>query len=129
MKEDLHQHFPPAPERDSAPWRALQAVRKVTCWPQFPAATKAIYLTIARCYPGVQLHACGSRVKGYYADPGDTEAITARRAMGHPDRTSDFDFIAPPGAKPVCPLPPLADQAHEFPREGCSIPIPVYHGT
>lgn len=120
--------YPVAPPRDTGPLKDLVAKRKVANWEEFPAATKAMYLTIARCYPGVQVHACGSRVKGYYRDLIDVEAEHARVLICHRAKVSDFDFIAPKGALPVCPLPLGADQANTLPQVGCSIPIPIYHG-
>lgn len=121
--------YPVAPPRDTGPLKALVAKRKVACWDEFPPATKAVYLSIARCYPGVQLHACGSRVKGYYCDLNDFEADHARTLIGHRRKVSDYDFIAPAGALPVCPLPACADQANNTPDGRSSIPIPIYRIT
>lgn len=119
----------PIVTRDGSGLQRLVAARKVVHWDGFPEATKAIYRAIAACYPGIQLHACGSRVKGYYADPGDTEAVQAREAAGwRPGKFSDFDFIAPRGAEPVRPLPPLANRSMASILYTSTIPIPVHHG-
>ena len=102
---------PPTPSPyDSTKLRELAKGRAVTDWSQFPIETRKRYEAIARCYPGVQLYATGSRVSGKYADKGDDAAREARALAGRKKLISDFDFIAPPGVKPALPLPAWADR-------------------
>jgi len=124
-KFDYLKKYPPAPKRNLAPLRALMDERKVTRWEDFPLGTQDAYLAIAACYPGLQVYACGSRVKGYYADEGDIRAQHIRSALGKRKLVSDFDFIAPRGATPVKPLPPRTDISGVHPMEGSVIPVPI----
>ena len=100
------------------PLQRIAAKRRVRFFEEMPLRTKEVYIKIAACFPGVQIYACGSRVRGDYVDKADDKAMQeARRLAGKQAKIfSDFDFWAPAWAKPAYELPPMAD------RTRCIIP-------
>ena len=106
----------------------LRLKRAVNCFADFPAATRAIYTDIAGRFPGSQVWACGSRVRGDYMNfAGDTEAIEARAAAGMKRKLhSDFDFWAVPDAEQVGKLVANADRCRVRIPEKEKIPIPMW---
>lgn len=107
-------------------YRELIKGRKVSDWSQFPQGTKDVYLSIARCFPGIQVYACGSRVAGDYIDLQDGEErreLRLRLGKGRP--VSDFDFVVSFDAQPVAPLPVGADRLRPFVAPGGLIPVPI----
>jgi hypothetical protein len=68
--------------------------RKVLSFDQFPESTKAVYLTIADHFQGVQIYATGSRVNGDYIDGNSLFSVRyMRNEFGKAEKQiSDFDF-------------------------------------
>lgn len=94
--------------------------RRVQSFDDFDARTKGIYRHIASLFPGVDVFACGSRVRGDYVNAGDDPKICEwRAAIGKAEKVeSDFDFYAPLDAIPVSDIPPYADRLrHGIPAE------------
>lgn len=83
--------------RDMSGVEWLRSLRGVKRFEQFPERTRRVYLEAARCFPGVRVFACGSRVRGDYVEAGDgSEVRGARRRAGMRDKAeSDFDFFVP----------------------------------
>ncbi len=104
----------------------LRKERGVKRFDEFPENTKAIYLNVAKCFPGVQVWACGSRVRGDYKSWKDNFfEWLARSAAGMKDkRYSDFDFWTT--GTPVCELPKNTDHVRGRVPENEKIPIPIY---
>lgn len=117
-------------KRDLSGVEILREIRGVRLFDQMPTRTRRVYSDIARCFPGVQVWAVGSRVRGDYVLESDGDWIReARRKAGMKDKTeSDFDFLVSPDAVQVGDLPPNTE------RVRCRVPmnerieIPIYHG-
>lgn len=114
--------------KDDGAITLLRLKRAVTCFSDFPAATRAIYTDIAGRFPGSQVWACGSRVRGDYVDwAGDTEAIEARAAAGMKRKMcSDFDFWVAPDAEQVGQVVDNADRCRVRVPAKEKIPIPMW---
>ncbi len=88
---------------------AIQKKRMVTTWSEFTYHTKTVYQQIADAYPGIQVYACGSRVRGDYIDwiaffdddgISYTEVKDARMKAGMAPKTlSDYDYWIPPNVQ------------------------------
>ena len=118
----------PAYNRDLTAIQELRNGRGVKAFHEMPPMHKAAYLCIASHYPGVQVYACGSRVRGDYVDLWSKPHIReARSAAGMRDKKeSDFDFVLSQNVTPIDFLPRWAD------RVTCQVPasemvkIPIY---
>lgn len=118
-------------ERDLSGVEELRKTRGVKTFADFPERTQEIYLQVAKCFPGWQVWACGSRVVGHYVDKRDGEEIRrARIDAGIKDKIeSDFDFLVEPNANQSGKLPDGAE------RVRCKIPsnekikVPIYLGN
>lgn len=110
---------------DTSALDALRHERGVLCFKDFPRQTQAFYNLIASCFPGRQVFACGSRVRGDYFDETlDTRA--ARRSGGKAEKPSDFDFWVGDNLPETHPLPPGADRARCRIPETEKIPLPMW---
>lgn len=118
-----------AVEYDSGPLSELKARRAVIAWVLFPAKAKSAYAKIGARFPGFQVYACGSRVRGDYVDgPGDEAAIKARAAAGKKAKErSDFDFWVEPSAIQWGNLPKFADRCRVRIPEHEKIAIPMWN--
>jgi len=77
----------------------LRQERGVKEFAQFPIVTQMCYTYIATMYPGEQVYACGSRVRGDYNDDGNQFINDARIIAGmKPTDVSDFDYFVRKGA-------------------------------
>lgn len=116
--------------RDLSGVEALRELRGVKTFDQFPKSTQEVYLSIARCFPGIQVWAVGSRVRGDYIKSRDGQPIRQARlnAGMKPKLESDFDFLVSPDAVQIGELPPNTE------RVRCVIPIserieiPIFYG-
>ena len=77
----------PSTTFDSSEIEAIRVERRVSTWFDFDAETRARYTLVAMCYPGRQVYACGSRVRGDYAD-GTARVAAARAKAGMKMRAS-----------------------------------------
>jgi len=104
---------------------------------QFPADTRNIYTEVSKCFPGSQVYACGSRVRGDYVDEtslfgtrehvAESQVILARKEAGMKARAnSDYDFWVEPGATQVGDLPSNTDRCRLRIPESEKVPIPIY---
>lgn len=109
---------------------ALRQERAVAHFAQLPAYAQVRYLTIASCFPGTQIYACGSRVRGDYVDSWDEgEVRLARKLAGMKEKkSSDYDFWIPGKPAPAYPLPEFAEQVRAKVREH-KIALPVWDFT
>lgn len=116
--------------RDFSGVKRLRELRGVKSFADFPKLTQVIYLAVARCFPGVQVWAVGSRVRGDYKDKNDGLLIrNARIIVGMKDKAeSDFDFLVAPDAVQVGELPPNAERVRCVILEKERIEIPIYYG-
>ena len=128
--------------RDLSGVEALRKTRGVKTFADFPESTKAVYLEVAKCFPGVQVWACGSRVRGDCIDTPVIQengqhkrgawleyanVIRARKAAGMKDKVkSDFDFFVSPDAEQVGELPKGAERVRCRMPENERIEIPIY---
>ena len=101
-------------------------------WRMMNWQQKEIYGLIAECFPGSQVYACGSQVRGDYIsdDICDyTEIYEARKLAGmRVDRNSDFDFWVHPTIKPSMCLPAKSDRYRGKFNEKEMVAIPIYYG-
>jgi len=84
-------------ETEHAQWAiTLMDSRRIDSFDQFPPNTKRIYIDIANRFPGVQVYACGSRVKGDWIVPDCGDDIKEmRKALNKAEKQSDYDFVIP----------------------------------
>lgn len=115
-------------ERDERALFLLRLNRAVHCFSDFPIETRGVYASISGRFPGSQIWACGSRVRGDYVRwKEDTEAIKARAMAGMKRKfESDFDFWAAPDAKQVGRLPDNVDRCRVRVPEKEKIQIPMW---
>lgn len=115
--------------RDLSGIEMLRKLRGVKSFDQFPESTKRVYLQVAKCFPGIQVWAFGSRVVGHYVDKRDGEEIrAARKIAGIKDKIeSDFDFLVEPNAIQVGELPPNTERVRCRIPESEKIAIPIYY--
>lgn len=115
--------------RDLSGVEHLRELRGVKAFDEMPLYVRRVYLDVARCFPGVEVWAVGSRVRGDYVEPGDGIKIrAARKAAGMKPKTeSDFDFFVLDSAvQPVCELPPNTERVRaRVPKEEM-VPIPIF---
>lgn len=108
---------------------SIRSVYGVSDFSQMPEHTQIKYLEIAKCFPGAQVYACGSRVRGDYVDlscPDDHIVMVARRLAGLKcRRQSDFDFWVEPGAAQTGELPEHADRCRLRIPENEKVKIPI----
>lgn len=110
----------------------IREIYRVANFEDFPLNTQGIYNTIARCFPGAQVYACGSRVRGDYVDAygvrsAERQVEIARRKAGLKHRRmSDYDFWVEPGAEMVGMLPEFADRCRLRIPENEKVAIPIY---
>lgn len=110
---------------DTSALNALRKERAVLYYRDFPRQTQAFYSLVASCFPGRQVFACGSRVRGDYFDETlDTRA--ARRSGGKPEKPSDFDFWVGDNQPEAHALPVGADRARCRIPETEKIPLPMW---
>lgn len=114
--------------RDLTGVEHLRKIRGVKVFEDFPETTQGVYGDIAKCFPGVQVWACGSRVRGDYVDVGDYFFVNeARKQAGMKyKKVSDFDFFVEPDAVPVMELPPNTGRVRCRIPESEMVAIPVH---
>lgn len=115
--------------RDLSGVEYLRQLRGVKTFNEMPLYVRRVYLGVARCFPGVQVWAVGSRVRGDYVEPGDgVEVRDARVAAGMKDkRESDFDFLVLDStAQPVCELPENTERVRVRVPENEMVAIPIW---
>jgi len=107
----------------------LRKMRGVKAFDEFPKATQEIYLAVAKCFPGWQVWAVGSRVRGDYIDKIDygrfVQKARAKAGM-KPKDESDFDFMVAPDAVQVGELPPNTERLKCRIPESEKIEIPIF---
>lgn len=106
-------------------------MRGVRLFDQMPTKTRKVYLAVAKCFPGVQVWAVGSRVRGDYVDQMDGELVRGARSKAgmKPKLESDFDFLVAPDAVQVGELPPNTERVKCLIPESEKVKIPVYYGV
>lgn len=122
--------------RDISGVEILRAMRGVKTFADFPESTRDIYLAVARCFPGVQVWAVGSRVRGDYISITDDSGFLffefvklARSMAGIKFKTeSDFDFLVAPDAVQVGELPPNTERVRCRIPDNEKIEIPIFYG-
>lgn len=109
--------------------------RAVSVFERFKNSTADKYREIASLYPGVQVYACGSRVRGDWWDSNQIEwpntdiILQARHEGGmRTDKFSDYDFWVPADALPERPLPVWADRFRGKFNEKEMVAIPICNG-
>lgn len=116
---------------DNADLLEIRKRYRVSRYEDFPDFTKAIYNSIARCFAGFQVYACGSRVRGDYIDPDHPEFLRVnyarKKAMMKPVTESDFDFWVEPGAIQVKNGTPSHDRARLRIPEKEKVAIPIHY--
>lgn len=140
MNKAAPDHWGTPITRDFSGVKQIRKLRGVKTFDDFPESTKAVYLEIAKCFPGVQVWACGSRVRGDYVDKepsrDDRErhdswvcSIIWREKAGMKlKEESDFDFLVAPNAVQVGELPENTERVRCRIPESELIEIPVYYG-
>jgi len=129
-------------KRDLSGVEHLRQLRGVKTFADFPQSTQDIYLQVAKCFPGWQVWAVGSRVRGDYIDVpeiqengkhkrGDwleySNVIRAREAAGMKDKVnSDYDFLVSPEAVQTGELPPDTERVKCRIPETEKIEIPIF---
>ena len=104
---------------------------RVQNWCSMNMSQISVYSKIAECFPGVEVWACGSQMRGDHisAEHYDERIVDARRKAGmRTDRMSDFDFWVHPNAQPVKELPINADRYRGKFNEKEMVAIPIYYG-
>lgn len=127
--------FEPA-KIDTTLLQQIRLERAVSIFGHFPNSTAKRYGEIAAAYPGVQVYACGSRVRGdWWEENVQLEVLNidiilqARHEGGmRTDKFSDYDFWVPAGALPERPLPVWADRFRGKFNEKEMVAIPIYNG-
>ena len=112
----------------------IRCVRGVSTFSAMPPYHRAAYECIAAHYPGVQVYACGSRVRGDYVDSfSDDSGFTleqirqARYKAGMKMvRESDFDYCLERPTRPIDIPPKWSDLVTCPVPESEMIPIPVF---
>lgn len=115
---------------DLASIEGLRAANAVSVFEEFSKEQQKAYKEIAKCFPGIQVYACGSQVRGdYMRDYNFSYIIEARQKAGmRVDRVSDYDFWVHPHIENswASPLPPGADRFRGKFNPNTMIPIPIY---
>lgn len=83
-------------------YKALQSIRRVHNFDEFPAMTQRVYLGIADYYAGTQVFATGSRVDGSFIELSSSDEIRKlREYLGKSDKiVSDYDYTMHGGKIP-----------------------------
>ena len=109
----------------------IEAIRKrkaIERWDDFDAYQKRMYLSIAKCYPGSQVFACGSQARGDHMTM-DSHVISARKKAGmRTDRESDFDYWIHPNIPTSALIPAESDRYRGKFNEKEMVAIPIYYG-
>ena len=109
----------------------IEAIRKrkaIERWDDFDAYQKRMYLSIAKCYPGSQVFACGSQVRGDHMTMV-SHVISARKKAGmRTDRESDFDYWIHPNIPTAALIPAESDRYRGKFNEKEMVAIPIYYG-
>lgn len=115
---------------DTKDIEAIRAKHRVTDYNQFKDYQKHYWRLIGGMYPGVQVYACGSRVRGDYIEPGQTEYFQIKdarmRAGMAPKRESDYDYWIPPEIETVTSRYSNFDRVRVRIPENEKIPIPMW---
>lgn len=120
----------------------LRKLRGVKTFADFPQSTRGVYLQVAKCFPGWQVWAVGSRVRGCYIcilsfqelgmNYGESwieyeRTKQARLAAGMKDKgQSDYDFLVAPDAIQIGQLPKGAERVRVLVPKDERIPIPIF---
>jgi len=114
--------------RDLSGVERLRKLRGVKTFADFPESTKAVYLEVAKCFPWVQVWACGSRVRGDYREKNDYFFVNIAREMAGMKfkEESDYDFLVSPDAVQVGELPPNTERVRCRIPEGERITVPIF---
>jgi hypothetical protein len=117
--------------RDLSGVEILRNQRGVKTFTDFPQSTQDIYLRVAKCFPGWQVYAVGSRVRGDYVDRFEGVAIyAARYRAGMKSKIeSDFDFLVSPDAVQVVEFPANTERVRCRIPENERIEIPIFYGN
>lgn len=95
--QPLPVHFPPIAENIAPNPDALRIAnkRRFSSFDEMPKHMKFKYMTISALFPGLELYACGSRVKGEYIDETANSAVRWMRSQFRKSQKieSDYDFI------------------------------------
>ena len=109
----------------------IEAIRKrkaIERWDDFDAYQKRMYLSIAKCYPGSQVFACGSQVRGDHMTMV-SHVISARKKAGmRTDRESDFDYWVHHNIPTAALIPAESDRYRGKFNEKEMVAIPIYYG-
>ena len=129
--------------RDLSGVEYLRQLRGVKTFEEMPLYVQRVYLDVARCFPGVQVWAVGSRVRGEWLDVfafreigfsiADSwreyaRVLKVRKAAGMKDKKqSDFDFlILDSTAQPVCELPENTERVRVRVPGNEMVAIPIF---
>jgi len=114
--------------RDLSGVEILRNQRGVKTFTDFPQSTQDIYLRVAKCFPGWQVWAVGSRVRGDYVTVVcSADVHLAREQAGMKTKLwSDFDFMVSPDAVQVGELPPNTERVKCRIPESEKIEIPIF---
>lgn len=101
--------------------------RRVRCWEDFDEKTQGVYRHIADLFPGSDVYACGSRVRGDYTEYLDQPEVKEwRKRAGKAEKErSDYDFFAPLNAICYGEIPEYADRLRHGIPENEKILIPM----
>ena len=115
-------------KRDLSGVEHLRQLRGVKTFADFPRSTQGIYLQVAKCFPGWQVWAVGSRVRGDYVERFEgADIYAARYRAGMKSKIeSDFDFLVSPEAVQDGELPPNTERVKCRIPESEKIPIPIF---
>lgn len=108
---------------------AIRAKYGVRCYSDFDVADKVYWKHIADLYPGVQVYACGSRVRGDHIEPGPNyfRIKYARRRAGMANKViSDYDYWIPQNVKTAESNALNIDRVRVRIPENEKIPIPMW---
>lgn len=128
--DNVGQIHRPQYELDRQPLEILSEQRAIFEWADFDTVSAIRYTIIGGLFPGIQVYACGSRVRGDYVDMYSPQIILdARKLAGKPDKPeSDYDFfIRGPHIEPIAQLPKWADYVRHIAQGETLIPIPMWN--
>ncbi len=115
-------------ELDMTEIGAIRKRKAISRWDDFDAYQKRMYLSIGKCYPGSQVFACGSQVRGDHMTM-DSHIISARKKAGmRTDRESDFDYWIHPNIPTAALIPAESDRYRGKFNEKEMVAIPIYYG-
>ena len=119
-------------ELDMAEIQVIRLMRQKKAWDEFDATQKDVYGSVSECFPGIQVFACGSQMRGDSINSsvfGFSEVISARIKAGmRVDRISDFDYWVHPSATPCKPTIIGTDRYRGKFNEKEMVAIPIYYG-